>query len=108
MQLIPLQPIASQTFQITLNGQACSLAVYAKTTPGGQQQIYVDLQLSDAPVLSCRIAQNRVLMVRYAYLGFQGDLVFVDMQAQLDPQWSGLGGRWQLVYLATADVEALT
>lgn len=105
MQLIPLQPIASQAFQITLAGQACNIAVYAKTDPDSEQNVYLDLQSNNVSLLSCKICQNRTLLVRYAYLGFIGDLAFVDMQGNSDPQWSELGSRWQLVYLSPGDYE---
>lgn len=106
MLLVPLQPIASQAFQITLAGQACNIAVYVKTDPSGNQYTYLDLQLNNVSIRSCQLCQNRTRLVRFAYLGFVGDLVFVDMQGQEDPQWSGLGQRWQLVYLAPGEYEA--
>lgn len=103
MLLIPLQATPSQAFQSTINGQSCNLAVYVKTDPNGNQKTYVDLQLNNVSLLSCKLAQNRTFLVRYAYLGFLGDLAFVDMQGQLDPAWQGLGTRYQLVYFEPAD-----
>lgn len=104
MLLIPLQPVASQAFQITLAGQSCDIAVYTKTDPDGGQKIYLDLQRNDTTLLTCELCQNRTLLVRYAYLGFAGDLAFVDMQGNDDPRWESLGTRWQLVYLEPADL----
>lgn len=108
MQLVPIQPLASQAFQITLAGQACSLALYAKTDPDGAQKLYMDMQLNSVSILSGKICQNRNLLVRYSYLGFIGDLAVVDTQGSNDPQWNGLGARWQLVYLSPGDYEVPT
>lgn len=38
-------------------------------------------------------------MVRYSYLGFVGDLVFLDNVGQQDPFWEGLGSRYILYYI---------
>lgn len=103
MLIIPLQPVPSQVVQTTLNGQACTLSVYTKTTPAGTQYIYMDMELDNTLILSCKICQNRSLLVRYSYLGFTGDLAFVDMQGDSDPQYQQLGSRYQLVYLAPGD-----
>lgn len=106
MLIIPLQAVPSQVVQATLNGQACTLAIYTKTTPAGSQYIYMDLQLDGETILSCKICQNRSLLVRYQYLGFVGDLAFVDMQGDSDPVYQSLGSRYVLVYLAPGDYEA--
>lgn len=103
MLIIPLQAVPSQVVQVTLGGQACTLAVYTKTTPAGDERVYVDLMLENAVILSCKICQNRSLLVRYNYLGFVGDLAFVDMQGDSDPDHLHLGSRFQLVYLAPGD-----
>ena len=41
---------------------------------------------------------NLVGLVRSAYLGFIGQLAFFDTQGTSDPDYSGLGTRYQLVY----------
>lgn len=38
-------------------------------------------------------------MVRYSYLGFKGDLIFIDNDGESDPQWEGLGSRYLLYYI---------
>lgn len=47
------------------------------------------------------LCRNRVYLVREAYLGFRGDLAFVDTAGNDDPQYAGLGTRWPLLYLET-------
>ncbi|WP_425333611.1 hypothetical protein [Escherichia coli] len=38
-------------------------------------------------------------MVRYSYLGFKGDLIFIDNDGESDPRWEGLGSRYLLYYI---------
>lgn len=45
------------------------------------------------------LCRNLVYLVREAYLGFAGDFAFVDTAGSDDPQYSGLGTRWQLLYM---------
>jgi hypothetical protein len=41
-----------------------------------------------------------------AYLGFSGDLVFVDTLGDQDPTYDGLGARYALIYLRPSEVGA--
>jgi hypothetical protein len=99
MQLIPIQPIANQTFQVQLAGQACVLNVYQL-----QYGLFVDLYVSNSLIVPGVIAENRNRIVRSAYLGFIGDICFFDTQGSNDPQFDGLGTRYQLVYLTADDL----
>lgn len=114
MQIIPLQPVANQTVAVQLGGQSASVNVYAKTAlfdpvyePAGSTIIFCDVMLDDLPVISGVPCWESNRIVRDAYLGFAGDLAFFDLQQSLDPQVSGLGLRWVLVWLAPADLAAL-
>ncbi len=99
MQLVPLQPIAAQTLTLTLNNQLCVITVRQRTTG-----IFVDLTVGGVVVMTSVLGRHRVRMVREAYLGFVGDLAFVDTQGTSDPDSSGFGTRWLLFYLTPADV----
>lgn len=95
MLLVPLSPVPSQTLFITLSGQSCSIAL--RTNDGN---LYFDLFLNNFPVVSGKICRNRQrLLVGLGYLGFIGDFAFVDTQGDLQPEYTGLGDRWQLYYL---------
>jgi hypothetical protein len=98
MMLIPLQPVPSQTLNVSLASQACQIAVYQKTTG-----LYLDLSVAQRPIISCVLCRNRVLLVRQAYLGFLGDLSFIDTQGNADPVYSGLGTRYLLSYLVPSE-----
>lgn len=101
MQVVPLQPIANQTLQVQLNGQACTLDVF-QTTFGLFITVYVGATLIVATV----ICENVNRIVRSTYLGFSGDLVFLDTQGAEDPNYVGLGSRFQLLYLFPDELPA--
>lgn len=115
--IIPLSAVPSQTLNVTLNNQSCQINIYAKninvphdptsagiaTTPptfDNITPIFLDLYVNDEDIITGVLCLNEVLIVRNTYLGFIGDLCMVDTQgAGADPGVSGLGTRWQLVYL---------
>lgn len=97
IETIPLKNVPSQRFSTTLNQQDCTISVYQKSTG-----LYLDLALNGVPIVSGVICRNLVKIVRDAYLGFVGDLTFIDMQGADDPQYSGLGSRWSLMYLSSS------
>ena len=66
--------------------------------------IYVDLYVNNELIIGGVIGQDLNLIVRYAYLGFIGDLCFYDTQGVDDPYYTGLGDRWQLIYLSPEDI----
>ncbi|WP_432778202.1 hypothetical protein QZL74_14595 [Burkholderia gladioli pv. alliicola] len=99
MQIIPLSAVASQKLSVMLAQQNCQIAVYQKTTG-----LYLDLQVNNAPIRTAMLCRDRVFLVRFAYLGFVGDLAFFDTQGVDDPDYTGLGTRFQLVYLEASDL----
>lgn len=107
MQIIPLQAIPNQTLQVQLGGQNCTIAI--------QQTSYamffsLTLGSNSSPTVAGINCENLNRLVRDAYLGFSGDLVFNDTQGTSDPVYTGLGGlgaRFQLAYLTPDDLTAL-
>jgi hypothetical protein len=94
MLTVPLQAVPSQTLAISLGGQPCKIDVVTRG-----DGLYVNLYVNDALVIGGVAARNRVRVVIDAYLGFIGDLSWLDTQGDQDPTYDGLGSRWQLVYL---------
>ena len=99
MLILPITARPAQKFSVLLAGQNCQISVYQKTTG-----LYLDLSINNAPIKSGIVCRDRVLLIRHAYLGFIGDLTFFDTQGVDDPEYSGLGARWQLVYLEAGDL----
>jgi len=94
MQTIPLAAVPSQTLTVILGGQNCKIAIYQKT-----EGLFLDLSVSGSSIVSGVICEDRIKLVRYDYLGFAGDLAFVDMQGTLNPYYTGFGTRYKLVYI---------
>ena len=92
---ITLAPVPAQAVSVSLGGQTCQINVYQKRTG-----LYLDLGVNNVPIIYGVLCLNANLIVRDAYLGFVGDLIFYDTQGSNDPDYTGLGGRFQLLYAA--------
>lgn len=101
MQTIQLQPVPRQTVQVQLDNQATQINVY-QTAYG----LFVDVLLNGTAVISGVIAENLNRIIRSAYLGYSGDLVFVDLAGSSDPIYTGIGTRFVLVYFSAAELQA--
>lgn len=101
MQTVAAQAIPNQTMQVQLGNQPVTLNVYQFTFG-----LFMDVIQGTTKVASCQPCQNRNRIVRYAYLGFAGDFIWVDTQGSDDPVYTGIGTRWQLIYLSPADLAA--
>lgn len=99
MLLIPLQATANQTLAITLARQSVNIACRQNG-----DHLYFDLQLSSSYIVRTCICRDRQrLLADAAYRGFVGDFLFVDTQGTDDPVYTGLGSRFQLIYLAAGE-----
>lgn len=101
MMTIPLAAVPSQTLNVVLAQQNCTLTIYQKITG-----LFIDVSINDVLIIGGVICENANRIVRSAYLGFIGDLAFYDTQGSGDPTFDELGARYQLVYLETADLPA--
>lgn len=111
-QEVPLSPLPSQSLSINLGGQACQIAVY-QLGIGTDAHLFFDLSVGATPIVTCRVCRNlQQLLADAEYRGFQGGFMFVDNQAVagnalqtgLDPVYTGLGSRFELVYLTAAEM----
>lgn len=99
MQIIPLLDIPSQTLTITLGGQYCQIVLRTMTTG-----LYCDLYIGTTLIIGGVICENLNRIVRNRYLGFIGDILFLDQQGTDDPSSPGMGTRFILVYLEASDL----
>jgi hypothetical protein len=103
MQIVPLQPVPNQTVTITLDSQLCQINAYQKGA-----NLYLDLLVDNTLIAGGVICENLNRLVRYAYLGFAGDLAFIDNQGSNDPVYTGLGpdtsARYNLAYISAAEL----
>lgn len=98
MQEIPLQATASQVTNVVLGGQNCQLFIYQK-----DQGLFVDINVNGTNLVMGVIARDVVPLMNREYESFAGNLMFVDTQGSSDPDYTGLGDRFGLVYLSEAE-----
>jgi hypothetical protein len=119
MQVIPLSANPSQTLQVGLNGQQVFLSLYQKTPIvdeyGVAAGLFLDMTLNGTPVLTgVRCLDRTRLLLDRKYLGFVGDLIFIDVTGTgaptftgAPPYYKGLGTQFVLVYLEASDLASL-
>lgn len=90
---IPLSSVPAQRLSVQLDGQSCVILVYQKSTG-----LYLDLSVAAVPIVTGALCRDRVWIVRDGYLGFVGDLAFVDTQGEDDPTYTDLTDRFQLLW----------
>jgi hypothetical protein len=99
MLIVPLQAVPNQTVSVSLNNQVCQINVYLKGA-----FLFVDLYVNNVLIIGGVIAQNLNRIVRDLYLGFEGDLAFIDNMGSTDPIYTGLGERYSLAYLLPSEL----
>lgn len=99
MQLIPIKAVPNQTFIVSLDGQTCQINIYQKSTG-----LFVDVYINNDLVIAGVLARNLCRIVLGRYLGFSGDLMFIDNQGSSDPIYGGLGDRYVLAYLSASEL----
>lgn len=99
MQQIPLAPIPSQKFTVTLADQACSILVQAKA-----EGVFFDMVANGTQVASTTLALNAVQLLACGYTAFPGQIIFLDTQGNSDPEWQGFGSRYLLLYISPDDM----
>lgn len=90
---IPLVAVPSQTLATQLGQQSCRIAVFQKSTG-----LYLNLYAGGKAIALGVLCRDRVWLVRDAYLGFTGDLCFIDTRGTQDPDYTGLADRFELVW----------
>lgn len=102
-QIIPIADVPSQTLTVTLGGQSCFLRLFTR-----RESLFLDLSIDGTEIVTGALCLRGVPIVRAAYLGLAGDLVFRDAQGLDDPLSPGLGSRFQLVYVDATELAAIS
>lgn len=112
MNTIPLTAVPSQLVSAAPAGQSVSISIYQLGFPP-MAELYCDIVANGIPIVNCRKCRAYsgstseaapFLLLDARYWGFQGDFLFIDTQGGEDPQYSGLGKRWQLIYYDESDL----
>ncbi len=99
MLIVPLASTPSQTLDVTLAGQACTIDVYQKFFG-----VFCDVLVDQKPIIRGTLCLNQNFLVRSLYLGFVGDFAFFDTQGSSDPSFQGLGTRFLLAYIEQSEL----
>lgn len=106
MQLVPLLAVPAQNITTTLDNQVVNLSIYQL-----RYGMYMNVTVSGVLEIAAVVCQNLNRIIRSSYLnadaGFAGDFAFNDLQGVNNPYYTGLGTRYQLIYLSAADLAAM-
>lgn len=104
--IIPLNAVSNQTVNCNLQNQSSQINVYQKTTG-----LFLDLYVNNTLIIGGVRCLWGNWIVRDAYLGFLGDLTWMDLKQHTamingtvqyagdDPICTGIGNRWFLIYV---------
>jgi hypothetical protein len=90
---IPLQAVPNQSLTVNLDGQ--EVGIDLRTLNSG---LYMSISLSGTVFLSSIIVMTNAQLINQTYYGFSGQLMMIDTQGTGDPDYTGLGTRWLLIY----------
>lgn len=95
-QAIPISAVPAQVVNVTLSNQSVTLTIRQQRTG-----LFLTAAVNGVIVRAGVLCHDRVALIRASYLGFPGDLAFVDTQGTSDPDYTGLGSRFILVWGAS-------
>jgi hypothetical protein len=101
MQTILAQAIPNQQLSCQLGAQSVTLVITQMA-----YGLFMTIAVAGVTILNNAPCQNLNRVVRDAYLGFVGDFLWFDTQGSSDPVYTGIGTRYQLLYLSPADLAA--
>lgn len=105
MQVIPLIAVPSQAVKTVLDNRIVELDIYQL-----RYGLFMNVIVNGTLEIGAVLCENLNRIVRDAYLneevGFAGDFVFQDTQGSTDPIFTGLGARYQLLYLTADELAA--
>lgn len=98
---IPLQPVPSQEFDITLDEQQCTIKLYQRG-----DYMYMDLYKDNQPIgLGLICLSDEVIAIKKT-INFNGYLIFADGKVQgSPPYWEELDDRYVLCYFSENDTD---
>ena len=91
--VIPLNAGAQQSVQVTLSSQSVQLDIQQRTNG-----LYMNIWLNGTMIIAGLLCQDRTWLVQKSYCGMPGDMIFADQEGETDPDYSGLGSQYVLMY----------
>lgn len=93
INFIPTSKNPNQMFQVNINKQNCTIILTQKRTG-----LFFSLAVDDVFVIRSVLCENENPLVLYSYIKFVGNLYFIDVEGNKDPDYRGLGDRFILCY----------
>lgn len=90
---LPIRPEPNQRFSVVLNNQHCTFELFQR-----YDHLYMNMYVGEEPIITGIVCLNRQDLIQIATTSFVGFLWFVDLLGDTDPQWEGLGNRYQMVF----------
>lgn len=101
MLIVPVAAVPNQIEAVPLEGQTYIVSINQRSSG-----LYMDVFMNGATIITGVLCENRNLIIRNRYLGATGDFYFVDTQGDDDPDYTGLGERFLLMYAENSDLES--
>lgn len=95
MRLISAEPLKSQAILFPIGDSQVGLTLVQRG-----DILYADVYLDGRCICQGVPCLNGNRIIHYKYLGFPGDLFFVDTLGNSDPNYSGIGSRYLLYHLS--------
>lgn len=102
-QVIPLQPLAVQSFNCILDGLSARFTITAT-----DRGVFADVVYNGVSVIAGRACKDRTDINPAKYNGLPQGLFFADQQGISDPVYTGFGTRFLLLYGTPAAEGATT
>ena len=112
--IIPLKAEAEYTLRIDLDNIACRIRVYWNEFSDAVKSSYdttgfwsMDVVNDIFDIKGIKLVGGTDLMWPYSHINFGGFILY-DMTGQnLEPEFDGIGERWQLNYVPIADIRSI-
>lgn len=85
--------VPAQALAVQLAGKTVGIDLLQKATG-----LYANVALGGKAIVAGVLCRDATRLINGAHLGFPGDLALIDMQGSADPDYSGLGSRFQLLW----------
>jgi hypothetical protein len=98
MVKIPLKAVPAQNFKVVLDGQNCQISIYYRFG-----DTYLDLICNDVVIIRGAVCRNRAAVIQKATNNFTGNLHFIDLLGDSDPNFNGFNDRWSLLFVPASE-----
>lgn len=96
---VPIKAVPNQLFKVVLDGQNCEIHIYYRFGT-----MYMDLICNNNVIQTGAVCRNRAGIIQAETNLFSGNLHFIDLLGETDPNYKGFADRYSLLYVAGDEV----